>query len=160
MTRFIAKRVQFRSGERHSVLSRVGGLPVHEATLFLARYRTRSRAANTIHAVCQTLALLYRWLDDAAIDLLERLRAGRFLSHPEIHRLVDFAQYRARGVEESSERSNKGQVINLHRVRMRRSATVATSSVVGTANRATRLRYIAAYLEYLVGYVTLEVTES
>lgn len=36
MERFIAKRVRFRNGERHSVLGRPGGLPVHEATLYLA----------------------------------------------------------------------------------------------------------------------------
>jgi hypothetical protein len=62
MTRFVAKRVRFRNGERHSVLSRRGSLPVHEATLYLARYRKRGRAANTIHAVCTVLALLYREL--------------------------------------------------------------------------------------------------
>jgi hypothetical protein len=56
MVEYVAKRVKFRNGERHSVLSRRGGLPVHEATLYLAKYRTRGRAANTIHAVCMSLA--------------------------------------------------------------------------------------------------------
>ena len=94
MTRFVAKRILFRNGERHSLLSRPGGLPVHEATLFLARFRTRGRAANTIHAVCTTLALLYRWLQGGKIDLMARLRSGEFLTAPEIYRLVDTAQYR------------------------------------------------------------------
>jgi len=38
MPNFIAKRVRFRNGERHSVLSRLGGLPVHETTLYLAGF--------------------------------------------------------------------------------------------------------------------------
>jgi hypothetical protein len=37
MMKFVAKRVLFRNGERQSVLSRPGGLPVQEATLYLAR---------------------------------------------------------------------------------------------------------------------------
>lgn len=69
MARFVAKRLQFRNGERHSVLSKPGGLPIHEATLFLAGFRTRGKAANTIH-----LALLYRWAYSSEIDLLQRLR--------------------------------------------------------------------------------------
>ena len=62
MTGFVAKRVRFRNGEHHSILSRPGGVPVHEATIYLANYRKRGRAANTIHAVCMVLALLYRVL--------------------------------------------------------------------------------------------------
>jgi len=93
MTTFVAKRVKFRNGERHSDLSRPGGLPVHEATLYLARYRRRGRAANTIHGVCRVLALLYRELVKAGIDLLQRLRQGQFLTVPELNRIADAAQY-------------------------------------------------------------------
>lgn len=154
MTRFIAKRIQFRNGERHSVLSRIGGLPVHEATLFLANFRTRGRAANTIHVVCTTLALVYRWLYEAKIDLLARLQSGQFLTIPEIHRLVDIAQYRVDDLsEEESTKSSKTQVIDMHRVRMRRKATQPDRRPVGVANHATRLRYIVSYLDFLAGYV-------
>lgn len=93
MTQFVAERVKFRNGERHSVLRRAGGLPVHEVTLFLARFRTRGRLPNTIHRVCTVMALLYRWLPEANIDLLARLRQGQFLTTAEIYRLVDTAQY-------------------------------------------------------------------
>lgn len=93
MPNFIAKRVKFQNGERHSVLSRPGGLPVHEATLYLGKYRKRGRAANTIHSVCMVLALLYRELAKADIDLLQRLRQGQFLTVPELNRLADAAQY-------------------------------------------------------------------
>src|ERR1700744_849870 len=37
LTRFAANLVRFRNGERHSVLSRLRGPPVHEAILYLAR---------------------------------------------------------------------------------------------------------------------------
>lgn len=52
MSNFVAKRLRFRDGERFSFLSSPGGLPVHEVVLYLARFRTRGRAAYTIHAVC------------------------------------------------------------------------------------------------------------
>ena len=92
MVRYVARRIRFRNGERFSVLSRPGGLPVHEVNLFLAGFRKRGRAANTIHGVCTTMALLYRELDDAGIPLLERLRHGQFLTMPEVNRLADAAQ--------------------------------------------------------------------
>lgn len=153
MTRYVAKRIRFRNGERHSVLSRVNGLPVHEATLFLARFRTRGRAANTIHRVCSILVLLYRWLDESGIDILERLRQGRFLTLPELYRLADIAQYRAPDVAEDRQNTvGRRQVFNLNRIRMRRSALQAESHPVGVENHATRLRYISSYLTFLTGY--------
>lgn len=94
MSDFVVKRLRFRDGERFSFLSRPSGLPVHEIVLYFARFRTRGRTANTIHAVCMTIALLYRKLDKAGIPLLERLRHGQFLTVPEVNRLADAAQYR------------------------------------------------------------------
>lgn len=144
MQSFVAKRVLFRNGERHSLLSRPGDLPVHEATLFLARYRKRGRAANTVHAVCTVLALLYRWLQGAKIDLLARLRAGQFLTEPEVTRLVDAAQYRVDDLDDDSALGSKRQVVDLNRVRIRRRQTAKDREPVGAANQAMRLRYIAS----------------
>ena len=50
---------------------------MHEVTLYLGKYRTKGRAANTIHFVCSALALLYCELDWAKVDLLGRLVEGR-----------------------------------------------------------------------------------
>lgn len=144
---FGAKRIQFMNGERHSVLSRPGGLPVHEATLYLAGFRTRGKAANTIHSVCTTLALLYRWLDAADIDLYLRLKQGRFLTLPEINRLAETVQRRVAdpsvGDDDNSYRPN---VIDIKRVRMRRKAVDVGTRPVDVATQASRLRYIADYL--------------
>ena len=63
MPRYVAKRFRFQNGEHHSVLKGPDGLPVHAVTLFLQKCRRGGRAANTIHAVCQCLALLHRELD-------------------------------------------------------------------------------------------------
>ena len=83
MVKFVAKRVRFRNGEPHSVLQVVDGLPVHEVTLYLGKYRAQGRAANTIHLACRCLAMLYCRLDTANIDLLARLNDGKFLTAPE-----------------------------------------------------------------------------
>jgi hypothetical protein len=153
MTTFIAKRIKFRNGERCSVFSRPGGLPVHEATLYLARYRKRGRAANTIHGVCRVLALLYRELAKAGIDLLDRLRQGQFLTLPELNRLADAAQYR---LDELSYK-DVGKlcslnVIDIKRIRMRREAAVREEAkAVGVADQASRLRYMADYLVQRAG---------
>jgi len=158
MTRYVAKQIKFRNGERHSVLSRVGDLPVHEATLFLARFRTRGRAANTIHVVCRALALFHRW-QGSEIDLLARLRQGQFLTIPELHRLADTVQYRtADSLEDDEVVSAKPQIIDLNSVRAKRSRVRETPQAVGAANQATRLRYIAQYLTFLANYFAVSLS--
>jgi integrase len=153
MRKFITKRLQFQNGERHSVLLRPGGLPVHEATLYLAKYRKRGRAANTIHAVCTELAWLYRHLDAMGIDLLPRLRQGRFLTIIELNRLADNAQYRATSLSDEDIVALNDNVVNINRIRMRRKSTIEAVSAVNMATQATRLRYVADYLEFLSTYV-------
>lgn len=154
MSNFVAKRVRFRNGEHCSVLSRPGGLPVHEATLYLAKYRKRALAANTIHRVCMALALLYRALAKEDIDLLQRLRKGEFLTGPELNRLADAAQYWAADLsyEDADERGGTN-VIDIKRIRMRRKSTVEERKAVGVASQATRLRYMADFLEFLAMYM-------
>ncbi|ENZ76265.1 MULTISPECIES: hypothetical protein [Ralstonia] len=137
MTKFVAKRVRFQNGERHSVLSRRGALPVHEATLYLAKCRKRGLAANTIHSVCMALALLHRELAKANIDLLERIRPGQFLTAPELNRLAEAAQY---GVDDSEHAEKEGQrsrkVIDIKRIRMRRGPAAVDVKAVSEARRS------------------------
>lgn len=155
MTTFVAKRVKFRNGERCSVLSRPGGLPVHEVTLYLAGCRKRGLAANTIHGICRVLALLYRELTKAGIDLLDRLRRGQFLTIPELNRLADAAQYRLddlayEGVDEPC----SSHVIDIKRIQMRRKVAVEKElAAVCVTSQASRLQYMADYLEFLATYV-------
>lgn len=154
MTDFVAKRVRFRNGEHHSVLSRPGALPVHEATLYLAKYRKRGRAANTIHGVCMVLALLYRELAKARIDLLQRLRQGQFLTVPELNRIADAAQYRMDDLsDEAADEPESSNVIDIRRIRMRRKAMVHKVESVDVSTQASRLRYIADFLEFMVTYI-------
>ena len=150
MTAFVAKRIRFQNGERHSVLSAPYGLPVHEVTLYLNRYRKKGRAANTIHSVCSAVGLLYRELSSKKIDLLQRLREGRFLTAPEVSSLTEAAQC---WVEDSrDEPKSDSNVIDIKRIRMRRKASAKEARAVDVATRATRLRYIADYLEFIAGY--------
>lgn len=161
MPNFVAKRVLFQNGERHSVLSRPGGLPVHEATLYLAKYRRRGRAANTIHGVCMALASLHRELDKAGIDLLKRLRQGQFLTGSELNRLVDATQYRMTNLcYEDANKRNGSNIIDIKRIRIRRKSAVEEAKAVRVATQATRLRYMADYLEFLTTYIGATLSTS
>lgn len=152
MTKFVAQRVTFRNGERHSLLQRVNGLPVQEVTLFLGRYRNKGRAANTIHFVCCSLALLYRELAAAGVDLLERLLNGQFLTAPELDRLASAAHYRSEDLEIESPKG-KSNVIDIRRIGIRKSQKHAERQPVDAQTCASRLRYMADYLSYISGYV-------
>lgn len=161
MTRFVAKRVKFRNGERYSVLSRPGGLPAHEVTLYLAKYRKRGRAANTIHSVCMALALLYRELAKARVDLLERLRKGEFLTVPELNRLADAAQYWVSDLSyEDADKPESANVIDIKRIRMRRKAAVEDVKAVNAATQASRIRYMADFLDFLAAYIGATLSAS
>lgn len=161
MGKFVAKRVLFRNGERYSVLSRRGGLPVHEATLYLAKYRKRGLAANTIHSVCMTLALLYQELDMADIDLSQRLRQGQFLTAQELNRLVDATQYRLADLsDEDADERGSSNVIDIKRIRIRRKSAVEEAKSVSVATQATRLRYMADYLGFLATYIGATLSAS
>lgn len=155
MPKFVAQRIRFQNGERHSVLQVPYGLPVHEVTLYLGRYRRKGRAANTIHFVCTSLALLYRELDAANINLLERLAGGRFLSIIELDALATAAQYRVDDLAEGEDDGGKSNVINISRIALRRSKSKRKieRAPVNVQTQASRLRYIADYLEFISGYV-------
>ncbi|MGF6977250.1 integrase [Paraburkholderia sp. JPY465] len=161
MAQYIAKRVRFRNGERVSVLKAPNGLPVHEVTLYVDKYRRKGRAANTIHGVCRALALLYRELASKKVDLFARLSAGEFLTIPEMDRLASAAQYRVDDLDDEDDVEDNPSVINLARIRFRRHAREApTRRAVDVETQATRLRYMADFLEFAVNYVSSTLTSA
>jgi integrase len=160
MTEYVARRVRFRNGERLSVLHVPYGLPVHEVTLYLDKYRRKGRAANTIHFVCLTLALLYRELDKAKVHLSGRLATGHFLTAPELNRLASAVQYRMDDLDADEADKGKSNVINLLRVRLRRKTGETEREAVDVATQASRLRYMADYLDFLSDYVGSTLSHS
>lgn len=159
MTAFTARRIRFANGERHSVLSGANGVPVHEVTLFLVgRPRKRGLAANTIHAICTALGVLYKALARAEIDLLDRLRRGKFLNAVELDRIVTAVQLRADEFEPEPASKSKSVVVSVHRVRRRTFSDDETPTPIDTGSFATRLRYIAFFLEFLVDYFKVDLT--
>lgn len=153
MANYVAQRIRFQNGERHSVLQVPYGLPVHEVTLYLDRYRKKGRAANTIHYVCSALAILYRELDVAKVNLLARLATGQFLPMTEMDRLVSAARYRIQDLDDDECVGRKSQVISINRIVMRRRKTQPEARPVDVQTHASRLRYIADYLDFISNYV-------
>lgn len=161
MPTFIAKRIRFRNGERLSVLAVPGGLPVHEVTLYLDSFRTKGRSANTIHFVCNTLALLYRELERAKINLRDRLENGNFLTSPELARLASLAQMRMDD-EEANAHIGSAKVIpiNPRRLVFRIRAELQAHRPVEVSTQASRLRYIAGFLKFMVRYVAASLPQD
>lgn len=153
MGKYIAQRIRFQNGERHSVLQLPAGLPVHEVTLYLGRYRTKGRAANTIHFVCVSLALLYRELAGAGVNLLHRFEQGRFLNSQELNRLAAAVQYRIDDLDEDAGAPISSNVISINRVAMRRAKQTEERRPVDAQTQASRLRYIADFLKFFSSYV-------
>jgi integrase len=153
MPQYVAKRIRFRNGERYSVLQVPYGLPIHEVTVYLDTFRKRGRAANTIHFVCCSLALLYRELGMAKVNLLDRLAEGQFLSAAELNRLASAAQYRVQDLDEDAQDESKSNVIHIAKMGLRRKRDVTDRKSVDVGTQASRLRYIADFLSFISDYV-------
>lgn len=159
--RCVAKRIRFQNGEHHSVVSRPWGLPIHEVTLYLAKYRTRGLAANTIHSVCTVLALMYREFDEAGINLLERLSEGLFPSVPELNRLAAAAQHSAGEMsEEPVGAPRSSRVVDISRIRMRRKGNTEVPKAVAVGTQANRIRYMADYLDFVGTYFSVSLPKD
>lgn len=161
MVNYVVRRLQFRNGERHSILCRSGFTPVHEVTLYLRKYRTKGRAANTIHAVCCSLALLYRQLTDAQIDLIARLSNGFFLTIPELDRLASAVQYRLADLEGfDTDSFNVSNVIHVSRIGLRKKKIANLPPAVDVATQASRLRHISDFLAFISRYVGATLVDA
>ena len=147
MSQFRAKRIRFKNGERHSVLLRPNGMPVHEAALFLLKFRTKGRSSKTIHTVCTSISIVHNNLTD--VDLIERFKTGQFLTSSELARLEIEAQYWVSEQSEDDVPRAKSKVISIHTVNPKSRITAPERDQVELPTRAARLRYIANYLEFL-----------
>jgi integrase len=87
------------------------------------------------------------------------MREGQFLTIPELNRLADAAQYRIddHSYEDKDPCSN---VIDIKRIGMRRKVAVKEVKAVNVATRASRLRYMADYLEFLATYMGATLSAS
>lgn len=128
-------------------------MPVHEVTLYLAGFRARGRAANTIHSICSSLALLYRVLDDLGVDLISLISTGKFVSIPDLFRLANAAQYRlAKACSDRLDDCIYPGVINLKKVRLRRASSGVEAAGIDVSTQAIRIRCMADYLGFLSSY--------
>lgn len=129
------------------------GLPVHEVTLYLGRFRRKGRAANTIHFVCCSLAILYNELDKIGIQPLKRFAEGRFLTYQELDRLASAAQLRVLDLDDYYDEYGTRNVININKIGLRHQNFDKTPLTVVVGTQASRLRYIADFLKFLAEYV-------
>jgi len=161
MTGYTAERIRFENGERHSVLRGPSGLPVHEVTLYLGKFRTKGLAANTIHFACASIGVLYNSLSAERIDLIQRLCQGEFLTVPELARIATAAQHWVRDGHEE-ELSTSATLINVRRISARRGRSDAdvVRRAVNVQTRASRMRYIADFLAYISSYVGTTVQRA
>jgi integrase len=96
---------------------------------------------------------LYRELDRESINLLGRLSEGKFLDAPELSRLASAVQYRIKDLEDDVGDAEKSNVIHIGRIGMRKKCGDKQRLSVAVQTQASRLRYIADYLEFIAVYV-------
>lgn len=157
MGNFTVRKVRFHNGERVSLLMRADGLPVHEVVLFLDRYRRRGRAANTLNGICSALALLYRHLTSARVDLMARLHEARFLTRQELDRVAVAVQFRG-DHQEAPGAESASNVINLRSVHPKlKKAKSPEVNAVDPETQGTRIRYIAHFMYFVADYVAAEL---
>lgn len=126
-------------------------MPVHIATLFLNRYRTRGLAANTMHDVCDVLASLHNHMQLRNVDIWERLSAGHFLSLPDLNAFAEAAQYR-KGQLDGLDEAKAKRIVNIEKLRLRATVKAKPRPPVSGGTHAFRLRTARAYLKFVSDY--------
>jgi integrase len=125
VSQYHLKTLILSSGERFPILLGDDGRPLHLPTVFAtAEVRNRHRAANTVSNVLGSLSVFHRFLKERDIDLEGRLDNGLLLDLAEIEELVRFSR------KDFSRRADE-------------------TSLVSAGVRATRLRNIRSYLEWI-----------
>ena len=160
MTAFYARRIRFENGERCSVLQRVGGLPVHEVTLFLDSMRSKNRASATLHNACKAVAVLYEEMDAAGINLVERFEKGEFLSMRDLTRVSHALRLNKPSHDPDEIGFKASNVVSIRSVQPRKTKFEVEAPTVGQGTVASRLRYIAKFLEFLSTYVRQDLSKD
>lgn len=126
------------SGERFCVvLDKTTGVPLHYPNIYLINeYRNCGKSISTIELVGASISMLYNFLSDMGIDLVDRILSQSFLSINEIDALRDFT------------------TINTKRLR---SKSRYCNMSVRPATKYFRLTSIANYLEWLCQILLMDL---
>lgn len=142
------RMIVMERGERLPLLIGEDGVPLFLPTKWLLTMRRPAHpAANTLQANCFALKFLYLWAEQRGIDVESRLLSGSFLRSHEIASLADAAALPLDAIGgKAAPLTATSKVVSLEKVRMR---APPSPQVVGTGNKANRLRTVAQYLEWL-----------
>lgn len=139
------------SGERFPLIIGFGERhPAFEPTAYLLRdCRPRGLAFNTLKGRAEAIRFLLTWARSVGIDLTSRLAEGWLL---QLHEIEDLAGAARLGFKALSQQSSKPKArvtrpISLERTLQR---TSPVEEGISSEAAATRIRYMADYLEWLV----------
>ncbi len=130
------------SGERFCVvLNKTTGVPLHYPNIYLINeYRNCGKSISTIELVGASISMLYNFLSDMGIDLVDRILSQSFLSINEIDALRDFT------------------TINTKRINIiKRSKSRHYNMSVRPATKYFRLTSMANYLEWLCQILLMDL---
>ncbi len=144
MSKFTVRTLLAPSGERLPLLlDRSTGMPVFYPNLYvLTALRQTNRASATIERALREISVLYDFLAEAKIDLVDRMRSGRLLALGEIDGLASYCR-------QSVKPCNGKNAVADQVLRLEAKASVSSQMVSHTTS-ANRLRTIHAYLTWLI----------
>ena len=142
---YLLKSVVFSSGERFINLFSPDGWPMFWPTLWsITNYRGRGKSINTIETALRSVKCLYEYLDEAEINLDERIGQGMLLSLNELEALLNRLRlYRKQDIK-------KDNVLDFKR----KESKPLTLKALNPGSYSARLIYVSSYLTFRA-YVAL-----
>jgi integrase len=112
-------------------------------------YRNTNKSINTSSKVLRIIAMAHEWASNKGFDLDAELSQGDFLSMEQIEDLANFLRLNASAQAERFTKSkSKNKVIELEKFLEYRNTDKPTLKTVSAAEGATRIRWIANYMEW------------
>lgn len=152
MLGFQVRRFTGRSGVEEVLLTDRMGMPWFWPNVFTtSEYRNASMSPNTQAKLLRTLGLAFLWAQSKDRDLDADLSVGGFLDMSDVEELADFLSLSS---EEQLRRCNApGQrigrtVVRLESFRPNHCELKAVRTDVGNEEIATRIRWVARYIEW------------
>ena len=149
------KAFQMRSGESYSILLGEDGIPLPYHNLFVTlHYRNESRTSNTCHRVFEHLCFLEEICLFEKINLIERCKAGDFLTRKELETIKKYSGFTVESFRKMVTRHKSSKIVNFKRSKIetaRAQIVVSSKDDISPRTSYYRLSVFAKFIGWLEG---------
>ncbi|WP_282248592.1 tyrosine-type recombinase/integrase [Vibrio campbellii] len=147
------KAFQMTSGESYSILLGEDGIPLPYQNLFVTlHYRNQSKASNTCYRVFEHLCFLEEICQFEKIDLIERCKAGDFLTNKDFENIKKHSKLKVESFREMVAKHQSSNVVSIKKNKLetaRAKIVVKSEGDISPHTTYNRLTVFAQFIGWL-----------